>query len=215
MQYPFECVLLFHQEQKEAKLDVECANGRTVINEMHERKVAPCSTVSHQDSCKRRTWNVPGIRQSKEQELKANPMVDSTRNQGNTSLKDAQLNLLHNSLGSPVIGHEESRHFQGTYRREVNTKEHPSDGRFILEAADQPLSSTMHKDLTELKRPFSQLSVISEGVFCNNESDQMEINKQQDRRGPEFDSLSSTSLSVTFSGERCVYSVGIHLVMNE
>ena len=215
MQYPFLMCPLFHQEQNEAKLDIESANGRTVINEMHEKKVVPCSTASHQDSCKRRTWNVPGIRQSKEQESKANPTADWTRNQGNASLKDAQLNPLHNSLESPVIGHEESPHFQGTYRREFNTKEHPSDGRFILEAADQPLSSTMHKDLTELKRPFSQLSVISEGVFCNNELDQTEINKQQDRRGPEFGSLSSTSLSVAFSSERCVCTVDIHLVMNE
>lgn len=184
---------------------------------MDEKKVVPCSTAPHQDGCKRRTWNVPGIKQSEEQESKANPMVDWARNQGNNSLKDGQLHPLCNSLESHLIGHKESRHFQGICRREVNTKEHPSDGRFILEAADQPLSSTMYKDLTELKRPFSHLSVMSEGVFCNNESDQTEINKQQEGKGPEFDSLSSTSFSVALSGERCVCSMvlGIHLVMNE
>ena len=77
-----------------------------------------------------------------------------------------------------------------------------------FEHMDIPLSSTMDKESSEIKRPFSQLSVATNEMFSDMSLDSTLRNKsvsfQEERDRLEYDSLASTSLSVAFSGEGLV-----------
>ncbi|XP_068671899.1 uncharacterized protein [Montipora foliosa] len=190
------------QENRGAKQSTGNVSERAISIEMTETKDALHSEEPFKTGNKRKTWDVPGTRESKEKGSKANSIVDLTENYGSyVSTSESQSEHFHNSFELTSIGRNESRNFEHITRQDL--REHASDTQLGFEHADPPLSSTMYKDVAEIKRPFSQLSVISEGVMSDCELSKTLINKQESiqkgRRGLEFDSLASTSLSVAFS----------------
>lgn len=69
----------------------------------------------------------------------------------------------------------------------------------------------MNNEISEIKRPFSQLSVATDEMFSDIPLDSTLRNKsasfQPERNGLEYDSLASTSLSLAFSGEGMILLV--------
>ena len=160
---------------------------------------------------RRQTWDVPmsGRYSNSKWEQFTDPFPDWTENQGDQSKRvDSQMRYLPNSDESMLVTSDESRIFKHQLTVQVDSREQTGSAPlgFDGDRHDLPLSSTVDKDASEFKRPFPQvLSVASNGMFSDRTLDATPRNNsksfQQERRGFEYDSLASTSLSVAFSGE--------------
>lgn len=111
-------------------------------------------------------------------------------------------------MESMLTSADESGIFKHQFPSKADYREQVRSAPLGFEGSDFPLSSTVDKNASVLKRPFSQLSFATNGMFSDIASDAPLRNKSvsfhQDRKGLEYDSLASTSLSVAFSGKTFV-----------
>ena len=107
---------------------------------------------------------------------------------------------------SMFMSSDESRLLEHQFVRKVDSREKIQTVPLGFDHMDIPLSSTMDNEISEIKRPFSQLmSVATDEMFSDIPLDSTLRNKsasfQLEGNGLEYDSLASTSLSMAFSGE--------------
>ena len=152
----------------------------------------------------RQIWDVPRSGRNSKQEQHTKSLLDWTENHGDQS-------KIVYSQSSHSAHPFESAHITTdkieVLKHQLPGEEHGSEvGSALLkfDGHGLPLCSTMDNNVSDIKRPFSQLSAVSNGMFSDSASDMSLSNKQmsyqQDRRGLDCDSLASTSLSMAFSG---------------
>ena len=145
-------------------------------------------------------------RNSKQEQF-TNSFPDWTEMQGDQSKRvDSQMSYLPNSDELMLVTSDERRILKHQFTGQMDSSEQTRRVPLGFVGPDLPLSSTIDKDASELRRPFPQgFSVASNGMFSDGTLDATPRNKslsfQQDRKGLEYDSLASTSLSVDFSSE--------------
>lgn len=145
-------------------------------------------------------------RNSKQEQV-TNSFPDWNEKQGDQSKRvDSQMSYLPNSDELMLVTSYERRILKHQLTGQVDSREQTRSVPLGFVGPDLPLSSTIDEDASELRRSFPQgLSVASNGMFSDGTLDATPRNKslsfQQDRKGLEYDSLASTSLSVAFSSE--------------
>lgn len=113
---------------------------------------------------------------------------------------------------SMLMSSDESELLEHQFVRKVDSREKIRTVPLGFDHMDIPLSSRMDSEISEIKRPFSQLSVATDEMFSDIPLDSTLRNKsasfQLERNGLEYDSLASTSLSLAFSGEAIIIIIG-------
>ena len=113
---------------------------------------------------------------------------------------------------SMLMSSDESELLEHQFVRKVDSREKIRTVPLGFDHMDIPLSSRMDNEISEIKRPFSQLSVATDEMFLDIPLDSTLRNKsasfQLERNGLEYDSLASTSLSLAFSGEAIIIIIG-------
>ena len=194
----------------------ESLRERTLTNEIGEPtdtsrtlQQGSLQSASHEPDYRRHDWDVPGTGRVSQQEQFPKSFTDWTENKGDQSRRvNSQLGYLPDSIESMLTTSDESGIIKHQFPRKVDSRDQIKSASLRSEGMDFPLSSTVDKDISALKRPFSQLSFASNGMFSDTALDSSVRNKsvsfEQDRKGLQYDSLASTSLSVAFSGEKFV-----------
>lgn len=194
----------------------ESLRERTLTNEIGEPtdtsrtlQQGSLQSASHEPDYRRHAWDVPGTGRVSQQEQFTKSFTDWTENKGDQSRRvNSQLGYLPDSIESMLTTSNESGIIKHQFPRKVDSRDQIKSASLRSEGMDFPLSSTVDKDISALKRPFSQLSFASNGMFSDTALHSSVRNKsvsfEQDRKGLQYDSLASTSLSVAFSGEKFV-----------
>lgn len=153
----------------------------------------------------RQIWDVPRSGQNSKQGQHTKSFLDWTGNHGDQSKRVcSQLSYSAHPVESAHITADKIE----VLKHQLPGEEHGSEVASVLmgfePGHDLLLCSTMDNNVSDIKRPFSQLSAVSNGMFSDSVSDMSLSNKQMlyqlDRRGLDRDSLASTSLSMAFSG---------------
>ncbi|KAL9956493.1 hypothetical protein ACROYT_G037975 [Oculina patagonica] len=198
------------QEQRETKTeswyDTEGVTERTLANgydetttpTFHRNNVQPASYEPELDG--RIAWDSTSNGRNSKQEQFTKSYVDWTENNHHehSSRVNSQLSYLPDSVESSFATSVDQR---GMAPRNVNSRQQVRSAPVGSEGTDFPLSSTMVKGASELNRPFSQLSVASNGMFdpADTTMQNSSVSLPLERKVLGSDSLASTSLSMAFS----------------
>lgn len=208
--------------------DTESVRERTLTEEnydsttrtlIHRHSEEPTSYEPDHD--RRYAWNASNHERNAKKDQFADSYIDWTENNyhEHSSRINSQLNYLSHSLESSfVTAGDQSGMFKSQLPRNEDSRK---EVRIPPEGFDGfPYSSTMDMEATELKRPFTSLSLASNGTLdSGNVSDTTLQNSSVSfpfhRKVLGCDSLASTSLSMVFSGKlfyfcmssRCYYQV--------
>lgn len=210
---------LFQQEQGETKTvteswcDTEGVTERTLTKEndetstrtLHRNVVQP---PSYEPDCERRyAWDSTSNGRNAKQEQFTKSYVDWTENNHHehSSRVNSQLSYLPDSVESSFANSvDQSGMYKHQVPRNVDSRQQVRSAPVGFEGTGSPLSSTMLKGTSELNRPFSQLSVASNGMFnpADTTMRNSSVSLPLDKKVLGSDSLASTSLSMAFSGKR-------------
>ena len=198
MQYDTEGV----RERTVAKENFE-STARTLVHRNNEEP-----TLYEPDQYHRYAWNASYDERNAKQEQFAKSYVDWTENKHleNSNRINSQLNYLSHSLETSYANTGDLTYKDQLPRNEDSRQQDRSvpEGS---EGADFPFSSTMDKEAAELNRPFSHLSLSSNGkldpgdVSSDTTVQKSSVSFPFDRNVLGSDSLASASLSVAFSGK--------------
>lgn len=206
MQYATECDIF-----PERTLTKE--NDETTSRTLYRNNLQPVSDGPDYD--RRYAWDVSSNGRHSKQEQFAKPFTDWTENNyyEHSSRVDSQFSYLPvDSVESTftTTSVDQSGMYKHQLPRNVDSRQQVRSAPVGFEGRNNfPVSSTLDKEASELNRPFSHLSLASNGMFdpadFSADIDTTLRNSSMafpcDRKVLGSDSLASTSLSVAFSGK--------------
>ena len=210
------------QERREARTtaemqyDTEGVRERTLDKENYELTARTSiyrqseePTSYEPDHDRRYVWNASNDERNARKDKFANSYVDWTENNyhEHSSRINSQLNYLSHSIESSfTTAGDQSGMYKSQLPRNEDARKQIRIAPEGFEGTDFPYSSTMDMEATEFNRPFSRLSLASNGTL--NSGDVSDTTLQNSsvsfplhRKVLRSDSLESTSLSVAFSGK--------------
>lgn len=210
------------QEQREARTitemryDTEGVRERRFAKENYE---STARTLAHRhneeptsyepDHDRRYAWNASNDERNAKQDQFVESYVDWTENNYNehSSRINSQLNYLPHSLESSfATAGDQSGMCESQLPRNGDSRKQVRIAPEGFEGANFPYSSTMDKEATELNRPFSHVSLASNGTLDSGDVSDTTLQNSSvsfpfDREVLGSDSLASSSLSGAFSGK--------------
>ena len=199
MQYDTEGV----RERALAKESYELT-ARTSIYRHNEEPIS-----YEPDHDRRYAWNASNDERNARKDKFANSYVDWTENNyhEHSSRINSQLNYFSHSLESSfTTAGDQSGMYKSQLPRNEDARKQIRIAPEGFEGTDFPYSSTMDMEATEFNRPFSRLSLVSNGTLDSGDVSDTTLQNSSvsfplHRKVLRSDSLESTSLSAAFSGK--------------